>query len=322
MNIYFTFDYELFFGQNSGTAQNSIIKPTDELLNIAAEHNVKFTFFVDSGYLIKLKEYKKYKYVENEYNLVYAQLEKMVKLGHSIQLHIHPHWEDSFFDGEKWIINTSRYRLYQFDENEIEEIVTKYVKILKEFYDNIFAYRAGGWCIQPFDKIKNALKKNNIWLDSTVFYGGYNKSTTHYYDFRNAPKKDGWRFEDDPLVEDNNGFFKELPISSIKYSPLFYWKFAYTKKRGRGKFKIFGDGSAVGASKKDIIKMLIFPSWGCVSCDGFRSSMLNDAYKKYIKNQKKNFVIIGHPKGQSLFSLKIINKFIKNKNISFFRILD
>ena len=52
MNIYFTFDYELFFGSNSGTIENCIVKPTNELIKIANKYNVKFTFFVDSGFLI------------------------------------------------------------------------------------------------------------------------------------------------------------------------------------------------------------------------------------------------------------------------------
>ena len=68
MNVYFTFDYELFFGSNSGTVQNCILKPTYELIKIAEKHNVKFVFFVDSGFLIKLDEYRKsFPILENDY---------------------------------------------------------------------------------------------------------------------------------------------------------------------------------------------------------------------------------------------------------------
>jgi len=312
MNVYFTFDYELFFGSNTGTALNGIVKPTNELITIASQHNVKFTFFVDSGYLIKLIEYKdKYEYVQKEYDLVFSQIKQLDKLGHSIQLHIHPHWEDSYFNGKKWIIDTSRYRLHQFNEDEIEDIVYRYKKVLTDIIgDKVFAYRAGGWCIQPFDKISKALKKNNIWLDSTVFYGGENLSQTHFYDFKNAPKKDMWHFENDSIVEETEGFFTEVPISSIKLNPLFFWRFALTKKIASDLHKIYGDGKPVGASKKDILKMLVKSTYSCVSCDGYKSKLLEKSYSVYQKSGNKNFVIIGHPKAQTTFSLKNIKFFL------------
>jgi len=309
MNVYFTFDYELFFGSNSGTVENCILKPTYELIKIAEKYNVKFVFFVDSGFLIKLDEYKKqFPVLEEDYEKIINQLKYLNDTGHDIQLHIHPHWEDSCFDGEKWIINTSRYRLHQFDEEEIEDIVVRYKKVLTDIIgDKVFAFRAGGWCIQPFEKISKALKNNNIWLDSTVYEGGENLSSTHYFDFKNTPKKSYWNFEDNPLKENLNGFFKEIPIASQKLSPLFFWKFAITKKFASQKHKIFGDGNPVGASKKNIVKMLTLPSYNAVSCDGYKSSLLLKSYKD---NKYEDFVIIGHPKAQSKYSLNKINEFI------------
>jgi len=320
MNIYFTFDYELFFGSNSGSVENSIIKPTNRLIEIANKYGVAFTFFVDSGFLIKLDEYRKRFHILNEdYNKVVSQIKLLDNLGHSIQLHIHPHWEDSYFDGKKWIIDTKRYRLQQFNQEEIDNIVAKYKKVLTDIVgDKVFAYRAGGWCIQPFDKLAPAFKKHNIYLDSTVFLGGKNLSNTHYFDFRKAPKKDMWKFSKDPLIEDKNGYFSEIPISSKKLSPLFFWKFAFSKKFATKKHKIYGDGKPVGASKKDIAKMLLIPSYSVVSCDGYKSTLLESIYKEYDKN---NFVIIGHPKAQSEYSLEQIDKFISkySKDVKMFR---
>ena len=322
MNTYITFDYELFFGSSSGTLENSIIKPTNRLIEIANKYNVKFVFFVDSGYLIKLQEYKlKYPKLEADYKKITSQIKKLHNLGHSIQLHIHPHWEDSYFNGEEWIIDTKRYRLHEFSSKEIDDIVFRYKKVLTNIVgDSIFAYRAGGWSIQPFNKLKDAFKKHNIWLDSTIFYGGKNLSKTHYFDFTKAPKKSVWNFEDDPLIEQKDGFFKEIPISSVKLNPLFYWKFAFTKKFASKKFKIYGDGRAVGASKKDILKMLFIPSYSALSCDGYKSSLLDTVYSKYLRQYYHNLVIIGHPKAQSEYSLEKLEEFIKKykKNIKVF----
>jgi len=312
MKTFITFDYELFFGKESGSAEKCIIKPVNILREIAKKRNTKFIFFIDSGYLIKLVEYKnKFSYVKKEYDLVFKNIEELNKEGHDIQLHIHSHWEDSYFDGNKWVMNTKRFRLHDFEESEIKRIVYEYKKVLTDIIgEKVFAYRAGGWCIQPFEKLKIALKENNIWLDSTVFYGGYNKSDTHYYDYKKAPLKDIWKFENDVLIEEEQGFFMEIPISSIKLSPLFFWKFAITKKLMKGKMKIYGDGKPVGASKKDILKMLTTYTYSCVSCDGYKSILLNKAYQAYKEKNLKNFVVIGHPKGQSEFSLIMLDKLL------------
>ncbi|MCJ8327992.1 MAG: hypothetical protein MJK08_12930 [Campylobacterales bacterium] len=314
MNIFFTFDYELFFGSESGSLYNCIIKPTNELIKISEKYNVNFVFFVDSGYLIKLNEYrKKFPNLNDDYDLIINQIKYLYKTGHDIQLHIHPHWEDSHFNGKKWIIDTKRYRLHDFEEEDINDIVYRYKKCLTDLTDNnIFAFRAGGWCIQPFNKIRDALKNNDIYLDSTVYKNGLNLSKTHYIDFRNMPDKDEWKFEDNPLKENKNGYFREIPISAYKLSPLFFWKFAVTKKFATKKHKIFGDGSPVGAAKKSIIKMLTRTSYSVVSCDGYKSSFLFNAYEEYKRHKKSNLIVIGHPKASSEYSLNKLNKFIKS----------
>ncbi len=319
-NILITLDYELFFGLKVGTLENCILTPTSKLLNILDKYGVKATFFVDSGYLVKLEELKgQFPVLEKEYDAISSQIKALDRDGHSIQLHIHPHWEDSTFDGERWIMDTKRYRLHQFSEDEIDDIIYRYKKVLTNMVgDKIFAHRAGGWCIQPFPKIKNALKKHNIFLDSTLFKNGKNDSNTHYFNFKNMPDKTEWRFEDDPLKESKNGFFKEVPISDYKLSPLFFWKLVYIKKFGGAEHQPFGDGSAAGGSRLDKLRMLTTYTHSVVSIDGFKSSFLEKAYQSFLKRRDcKNFIVIGHPKSMSEYSLKKLERFIlnnKNKN--------
>ncbi len=315
-NIFITLDYELFFGSNSGTLHRSIIEPTNKLLEVLDRYNIKATFFVDSGYIIKLKEFKdEFKVLEKDYEKIISQIKHLHQNGHDIQLHIHPHWEDCYYDGQKWIIDTTRYKLHDFSEKDIETIVFKYKKVLTNIVgDTVFVYRAGGWCIQPFSKIYQALKKNNIWMDSTLFYGGYNESSTHYLDFRNMPKKTKYNFDTSPLNEDINGYFTEVAISSHQVSPLFFWKLAFLKKFGSDKYKSFGDGKAASsASKWNIIKMLTQYSYSVVSIDGVKSSFLDKAYKNFAKKGENNFVILGHPKAMSQYSLEQLDKFIAKR---------
>lgn len=317
MNIYITLDYELFFGSNSGTVEKCIIEPIEELLKITKNHGIKFTCFVDSGYLIALEKYmSSHSLLKSDYIKVTNQIKLLANQGHGIELHIHPHWEDSHYDGDKWIFDTTRYRLSHFEETEINNIITRYTKILKKISGKSpIAYRAGGWSAQPFSAIKAGLKKNHIWLDSTVYPGGKYFSKKQSFDFSTVPQyKTMYKFTDDLTVEEKDGEFTEFPISSQKVSPFFFWRFIIVKFLKRDKHLAFGDGSAIKMEKKNIFKLLLSFSHSVVSIDGYKASLLNNALINYelAAGDQGNFVLIGHPKAFTKYSLKKLKKFIAN----------
>ncbi len=315
MNVYFTFDYEIYFGANHGTVENCIIRPTEELIRISNTYHVKFVFFVDSGFILKLDEYrKKFPQLETDYAAVTNQIKYLSDTDHDIQLHIHSHWEDSYYDGDKWIINTKRYKLSDFSETEINDIVYRYKKVLTDITGkNVFAFRAGGWCIQPFSKFKNAFVTHGITLDSSVFRNGKFDSAEYAYDFTGAPDKDRYRFENDVVKEDVNGRFTELPIANIYNSPLFFWKLFFLGRKNPYLHKPLGDGRAMpapGYRKKLLTRFTNNP----VSVDGYNAKLLQTVLNRMLKSDKKNMVVIGHPKALSRFSIQMIEEFvIKNK---------
>jgi len=315
-NILITLDYELFFGK-SGSVEKTIINPTEKLLEILDRHNIKASFFVDSGYLLKLKEHmKSFDVLKKDYDLVTQQIQKLSKEGHDIQLHIHPHWEDSIYDGKQWVFDTNRYKLSDFSELEIDDIVRGYSIVLEEI-TNIkpTTFRAGGWCIQPFDKIANALKKYGIRIDSTIFQNGKNETPEKSFNFVNSPNKNDWRFSNDPLIEDEDGHFLEIPISAVRTTPFFYFKFIWNKFFGGERHKPSGDGFAISNSKKQIFDLLFKPSSSVASIDGYKASLLNRCARK----NKEQLVLIGHPKAFTPFSLKALDTFISTrKNDSIF----
>ena len=310
--ILITLDYELFFG-NSGTVEKTIINPTEKLLEILDKYNVKASFFVDAGYIIKLKEYMNdFEVLKKDYTLITQQVKKLSAQKHDIQLHIHPHWEDSIYDGKEWVFDTSRYKLSDFSKVKINDIVKRYSCVLEEITSvKPSVFRAGGWCIQPFDKMKEALKKYGICIDSTIYLNGKNSTPSKSFNFTNAPNKNNWRFSNDPLTEDVKGHFFEIPISSVKTTPLFYFKFIINKFFGGEKQKAYGDGSAISNSKKHIFELLLKPSFSVASIDGFKASLLD----KCASQNKEQLVLIGHPKAFSLFSLKKLDSFIKKRRI-------
>ncbi|PCI58026.1 MAG: hypothetical protein COB45_01725 [Gammaproteobacteria bacterium] len=310
MNIHLTLDYELFFGLKSGTVQKCIIEPTQKLLTIVDKYDIKVTFYVDIGYLATA--FRLGVDTDNA-NLVIEQLQQLNKSGHDLQLHIHPHWEDAKFIEGKWVFDMARYKLVDFSKEQASKIISRYVGMFEQLnLPKPIAYRGGGWCIQPFDHIQEALKNNGIKVDSTVYAGGKNSSSIQGFDFRGTPQKNSWRFSENPLKVDDHGDFYELPIADVAVTPFFYWKFVFVKKMATNIHKAFGDGIAVAPSKNQILKMLIFPSKSVASIDGYKSILLNKAFKyRLIKfGVNSDFVLIGHPKAFTKFSLEKIASFI------------
>ena len=313
MNVYLTLDYELYFGHPTGTVEKCLIEPTNELIRISRNTGINMTFFIDVGFIIQLEKHKTSFYeLEKQYVLIVNQIKELIKNGHDCQLHIHPHWEDSSYDGKSWQIDISRYKLTDFSENEISTIFKSYTAYLEKLTGkNVNTYRAGGWCLQPFDKIKKVFEQNGIKIDSTVYKGGYNTKGNYFYDFRQTPEKTRWRFTNDLTEEDPNGVFLEIPISTYKYNPMFFWRLFGWGRINPGNHKPIGNGKPVsgGGSKKD----LLFSSNQLpVSLDGFFATKLGKALRKDQKAGKGNdFVVIGHPKACTYYSLKVLERFIK-----------
>ncbi|WP_417696466.1 hypothetical protein [Psychromonas sp.] len=308
-------DYELFFGKNTGSIEDCMITPTNKLITLLNKYNSRVCLFVDAGFLVKLKEYAdSFPELAKQYRDIKQQLLTLSKAGHDIQLHIHPHWVDTTYDQDGWHIDTSRYRLHDFSDSEINEIVRSYkAELTTCTLQPIFAYRAGGWCLQPFDTLSKALSDNGIWLDSTLFNQGYSSDPTRYFDFTNMPQQPYWTFSTDPLKPDTQGQFLEIPISAFKTSPLFFWKLAFHKKVSSKKFKSFGNGQAMVANKQYYIERLTKTTYGPVMIDGAKAGQLEAALKSHHKqNAGAIFNIMGHPKSLAPYSLTKLDQFLNN----------
>lgn len=307
-------DYEIFFGQNTGTVQNCMILPTNALIDLAARRNAKLSLFVDAGFLARLKQQmRKHSSLARDYASISRQLSSAYKMGHDIQLHIHPHWMNSHYDGERWRLDYSHYKLHDFTHVEMADIVKSYKDCLCELIeDDVFAYRAGGWCIQPFDAISGALEQNGIWLDSTVYHNGVSIDQHHGYDFRKSPDKPYWYYEDDPIQDSMTRRFLEIPISAIHVNPLFYWKMAVIRKLpiSRSIHKSYGDGTAMSSEAGYYFEKLTRPTYSVASIDGIKADLLDRGLRQLRKKGHDIYNVIGHPKALSAYSLKRLEEFL------------
>jgi len=309
MRICLTFDHELYFGSPSGSAEQCLLKPAAALLDLARKYNMKFTWFVDAGYLMALQKYALGEpSLAVDFAKISDQLRLMVSEGHEIGLHIHPHWEKSQYQNGQWIHPTEGFKLSDYKQEEAEEIVRRYNQILKHVsgYTPI-SYRAGGWCLQPFAPLKKVFSEIGILFDSTVFKGGYYQGFPFDYDFRNTPLSKQWRFSNDICKEDATGQFLEVPIASTYLSPLFYWNLFVKGRLNKALHKGMGDGNPIPA-KGLLKKYLSQGAISAVSTDGY---LVNSLFEVRKKNDTDFIVAIGHPKATSLYTLQRLEEFAK-----------
>lgn len=235
----FTFDYELFLGKKSGSVEECLIYPTQKILAIFKKYKVKGIFFIDTTYLIRLKEIKDaYPQASRDFDRIVDQIMDMFKLGHEVFPHIHPHWIDAVYlpETNEWdLSNFSKYRFNSLTIEEREELWEESTNLLKEITNSDLyqcdGYRAGGWSIQPFDDFKPYFVKYGIKYEFSVVPGKYLSSEAHSYDFSLAPEIPFYQFSNDVCQELIDGIFVEFPISNYDLGNM--WKLeSYFSKIG------------------------------------------------------------------------------------------
>ena len=313
MNIFLTLDYELFFGNPTGSVEKCMLEPTQRLLDLSQKYGVNMTYFVDVGYLLACERFMEtFPQLKEDYGKVIDQVKSIVAQGSDVQLHIHPHWEDCSYSDEGWkMITDKHYKLADFSDEEIFPLVKRYKEKLEEIIDRtVNSFRAGGWCLQPFTKVEKTFQKLGIKFDTTVFQGGEFSSAHYSFDFRNAPDKGRYNFQSNLIKENPDGYFTEVPIGGIKYHPLFYWQLYGWGRLRPSRHKMLGDGNFIaqpGRKQKHLTKS----SWNHISMDGYFSSKLLSATRKFAKEGRSDLVIIGHPKSMTLFSFERLETYIQ-----------
>lgn len=322
VNVWFTFDYELFFGNPTGSVEKCMIEPTNRLMELSKKFDAPFTYFVDAGFLFKLHDLSSYHHeLADQHALIADQLIRLIENGNDIQLHIHPHWELSTYDNGSWNIPQDKgYRLDEFSQVEAHQIFTKYKSHLDQVINRkTIAYRAGGWCVQPFLHIQDAFLKNNIHFDSSVVPGMVFNAGVYQIDFSKAPMDlDAWCFDLDPTQVNRNGRFVEIPISSHEYNPIFYWELYVRGRLNRRKHTFVGDGNFIPQPGRKL-KTLTQSQWNHVSCDGFYAKKLKPITQNFIDRKRQHLVIIGHPKSMTAYSFDKIERYLNKvqKKVSF-----
>lgn len=319
--ILLSFDYELFFGERSGTVLKSIIEPTNMLMDEMERNGMRGNFFVDYLMFRKLENRTELQ-AQADLALLKEQIRDMVSRGHRIELHLHPHWIDAKYnsDGTWNFDDFTHYSLSSLDEETIVEMFKKgtaYLTSLAREVEHdykIVAFRAGGWAVQPFSKLKYAFEICNIKFDSSVAYKTYAIQENSEYNYMGAPSKEKYCFFDDVCLESESGPFSEVPIYTVKRN-LFDKIVDKLLRMLTTFFKQYSDGTHF--RNEETLNKNVFSikkSNRSMFCISFFNTISLIIHLFLVK--KKSFIcLIDHPKDINpiaLFNIKILGCFSKS----------
>lgn len=322
MRGYITLDYELGMGRITGTPEKCLVEPMKHLTAMLDKYGIKMNVFVDAAYLLQMHKLKdQYPQLQKDYNTVSSHIRKLDAEGHAIQLHLHPQWLYSAFNDKEWNLDVDHYKLSDMPLEEQKKLIVDGTALLNSLITKkVVAFRAGGYSVENFPELYETFLSAGIKIDTSVLRGEYAYGKYQSYDYRKVPGKSTWKFYKYHKEEDTKGEMTEYPISTIVLPAVLYLlnkkiphKELANISSSRQKW---GDGVGIGypGNKYQIIMRKAGMFFGNKS---IRASVegavdLEKVYKYTVRSNKgNNFVIIGHPKAISPYTIDVFERFIK-----------
>ena len=180
--VLFTSDYEIH-GSGMGAPQELIVEPTTRMLDQFDRYGAKLTIMADTGELSKFKEYAE-KTGDDRFAWrgIEGQLQRAVRTGHDVQLHIHSSYFNATWDDAKgyWKQDWTEYDLASLSYERLRELIRRGKALLEDACRKAkpdyrcFAFRAANWSMHPSPNIVRALVDEGFTIDTSVWkYGRY-----------------------------------------------------------------------------------------------------------------------------------------------------
>ena len=162
-------------------------------------------------------------YDRNPAEAMANQIRKAYQLGHDIQLHLHPQWIDAKYEKGEWLLNMKFWRLPEVPDKANEEIsmgLGDLIRKGKEDLEDILqpinpdyqcnVLRAGGYNIDPSERLLTILKENEFVADSSIYYGGKAESELSSYDYTKVQSDVPYWFTNGSLLSVSNKWKRDL----------------------------------------------------------------------------------------------------------------
>lgn len=215
----FTLDYEIH-GNGDGSPWELMVEPTDRLLKFFDRFGAKLTIMADAAEILRFKQYKEETGRDDfSYNAIAEQLQRAIRTGHDVQLHLHSSYFNARAEGGRWKQDWAEYNFAGLPYPRMEEMIRIGKSYLERLLQPIepsyrcWAFRAANWSVSPSRNVVRALVANDIELDTSVFKYGQRSGIVNF-DYSNAHSAiQPWRArESDICLQDESSPLWEAPI--------------------------------------------------------------------------------------------------------------
>jgi len=186
----------------------------------------------------------------------------------------------------------------------------------------VTTFRAGGYLIEPFNKIKDAFDENDIRIDSSVCPDIFNDYGIFSFDFCFYPNKLKYNFEYTPKDIAQEGCFVEVPITTVKipaYINIFLTLIRIIKYRNiESERKGSGVGEYFGPNRPFYRKLfsLLKPRINQLTTDSNFKERFSYVFKKVPEYSK----MIIHPKLLNSHTIELLDDYVSTNKIRFISI--
>jgi hypothetical protein len=247
IELVISIDYELF-GNGGGDVQRDIVEPTSRLLAICDRHSAKLTIMFEIGQYWAMKQAEQALQHDLGYSPAKAmemQIQRALGSGHDVQLHLHPQWIGAEYRDRLWHLNFQRIRVCDLDDAKDRDSATlSLVDILrrgKETLESLLrsvdsgyecsAFRAGGFYIEPAERVIETMRRVGLWADSSVV-PGYVADEPLPIDFGSAPPNAGyWWTSRRSMTERGQDCQGVLEFPLYAEMKPYFWNFKLSKFR-------------------------------------------------------------------------------------------
>lgn len=334
-NCNLTIDYEIFFGNKTGTVNECMIEPTKKLASILEKNHSTMTVFWDILHYYKLLQLEnKYPELKQDRILIEDQILSLAERGFDIQLHLHPHWLDSRYENNEWKFNYTRFKLHNLSqENNPQDIntISGCVSITKNLMQDLIrkvdanykvtTFRAGGYLIEPFELLRNAFLENEITIDSSILPGMFNENIISPYNFRSYPERNEYRFDRSPKEISDTGSFFEIPVTTIKMTGLRNTYYRVIKKLKYPMLENERKGNGVASTRSTVrsstMKTFISSIFFSQTVQFTTDSNFKEKFNFLFRKVPENSTMILHPKLLNLHTIKLLEEYILTNKVRF-----
>jgi hypothetical protein len=327
-----TFDYELFLGRNFGDPAAVLFEPTRKILEVCKQVGVSTTFFADVCSVWAHRNHGLDSYAD----AFEMQLVEIIRAGHDVGLHIHPHWLFSNFEDGQWKISTKQMYLQELGfgshETSAETIVSRGVEYLNGLLrteDPLYectSFRAAGLALQPSESdMIRVLLESGIHTDSSIAKNLILKMDTVSIDYNRIPKSANWFMAPETGIkaENSSGIF-EIPIGTFQAT--FRDRIGFLLRRLMCAGKLRGLGISRNAKQSRLanlytlilenVRYLLWNPYYLLSCDtkGLTLEFLLKGFDSYIRLHDDDVMyvsMINHPKLMFDEEVDLLGRFVQ-----------